>query len=105
MLAVFRADADTATGGGHVARCAALAHELKQRGWHAALASRGDVDAARFAAGAFEEIRIIGANEADDMRSGWPHGCSVAVVDHYQRDRALESALRPWARRILAIDD
>jgi UDP-2,4-diacetamido-2,4,6-trideoxy-beta-L-altropyranose hydrolase len=27
------------------------------------------------------------------------------VVDHYQRDVRLESALRPWARRIVVIDD
>ena len=107
MLAVFRADADTATGGGHVARCASLALELRRRGWCSALAARGGGAAVRFATAAFDEICDIDADgdEAADMRERWPSGCAIAVVDHYRRDTRLEAALRPWAQRILAIDD
>jgi UDP-2,4-diacetamido-2,4,6-trideoxy-beta-L-altropyranose hydrolase len=106
MLAVFRADADAIQGGGHVARCAALAHALRQRGWHTALATHaGSLEIAPFAAAEFDEIVTIDHDEAGVVTRRWPGGCAVAVVDHYGRDARLEAALRPWARRILAIDD
>jgi UDP-2,4-diacetamido-2,4,6-trideoxy-beta-L-altropyranose hydrolase len=35
----------------------------------------------------------------------WPGGVDLLVVDHYGLDARYESACRPWARRLLAIDD
>jgi UDP-2,4-diacetamido-2,4,6-trideoxy-beta-L-altropyranose hydrolase len=106
MLAVFRADADATRGGGHVARCAALAHELRRRGWRTALAARhGSLETAPFAAADFDDFVSVGHDEIGDITRRWPHGCTVAVVDHYARGAQLEGALRPWARHILAIDD
>jgi UDP-2,4-diacetamido-2,4,6-trideoxy-beta-L-altropyranose hydrolase len=106
MLAVFRADANLATGGGHVARCASLAHELRRRGWRTVLASRrASVDTVPFVTRAFDQIQDIEADDVSDMMRCSPQGCSIAVVDHYQRDAGFEAALRPWARRILVIDD
>jgi len=111
MLAVFRADADSATGGGHVARCAALALELKRRGWQTALAGR-TAATVPFAVDAFDALCGLDSDgnggtddEAAAMQRRWPDGCAVAVIDHYRRGAGLETALRPWAGRILAIDD
>lgn len=39
------------------------------------------------------------------MRARWPEGCDLLAVDHYGLDAAFENGCRPWARRILAIDD
>jgi UDP-2,4-diacetamido-2,4,6-trideoxy-beta-L-altropyranose hydrolase len=110
MLAVFRADADETTGGGHVVRCSALALEFKRRGWRNALAAHGSAATMPFAAAAFDELYDLeethGArHEAAQLRQRWPDGCAVAVIDHYRRDVGFEAALRPWARRTLAIDD
>jgi UDP-2,4-diacetamido-2,4,6-trideoxy-beta-L-altropyranose hydrolase len=106
MLAVFRADADAAQGGGHVARCAVLAHALRRRGWRTALAARdGSLETVPFAAANFDELVAIDRDEVGGVTRRWPQGCAVAVIDHYARDARLEAALRPWARRILAIDD
>jgi UDP-2,4-diacetamido-2,4,6-trideoxy-beta-L-altropyranose hydrolase len=105
-LAVFRADADAARGGGHVARCAALAQALRGCGWRTALATHaGSLEVTPFTAGSFDEIVSVGDDETGDMRQRWPDGCAFAVVDHYMRDARLEAALRPWARYILSIDD
>lgn len=45
------------------------------------------------------------AVEPGALRALWPEGCELLVVDHYGLDVAYESECRPWARRILAIDD
>lgn len=106
MLAVFRADADLAQGGGHVARCSALARELRRRGCRTALAGRsGSLATVPFVAGAFDEMQPLERGEVDELSVRWPDGCDVAVVDHYGYDARFESSLRPWAHRILAIDD
>ena len=39
------------------------------------------------------------------MTEHWPDGCDLLVVDHYERDQAFETACRPWARRLMVIDD
>ena len=45
------------------------------------------------------------ALEPRALRALWPEGCELLVVDHYGLDVAYESECRPWARRILVIDD
>ncbi|MBV8538774.1 MAG: hypothetical protein JO128_24465, partial [Alphaproteobacteria bacterium] len=106
MLAVFRADADAVRGGGHVVRCAALAQQLQRLGWHTALVTApATLGTASFAVGCFDELVLVEANDSDTLRHCWPTGCEVAVVDHYEHDARHETALRPWACRILAIDD
>lgn len=39
------------------------------------------------------------------MAARWPKGCHLLVVDHYRRGLSYESSTRPWAKRIMVIDD
>jgi UDP-2,4-diacetamido-2,4,6-trideoxy-beta-L-altropyranose hydrolase len=45
------------------------------------------------------------SGEVAAMQARWPAGAALLVVDHYRRDATFETPLRPWAGRILAIDD
>ena len=108
-LAVFRADTSAAIGGGHVMRCLALADALCEIGWECVFAGQ------RATAGFLKsqkwrgaEILVLDddpASEATSMMQRWPEGCELLIVDHYQRDDRFERAFRPWARRIMVIDD
>lgn len=106
---VFRADASAQLGGGHVQRCLTLAQVLRARGWRCGFAvNRGADDVVPALHGEDMDVLTLEcatADEADAMRAHWPQGAHWLVVDHYRRDAALERACRPWARRILAIDD
>lgn len=107
---VFRADASAQLGGGHVQRCLTLAQVLRARGWHCGFAvnpgAETVVPGLRDADGMeIFALECTTGAEAEAMRAHWPLGVDWLVVDHYRRDIALERACRPWARRILAIDE
>lgn len=109
---VFRADASTAIGTGHVMRCATLAETLATRGAAIHFVCRTDpgnlcdwLQGRGFwvhrlppespaADSTLTQSAIAGIGEIDWL-----------VVDHYQLDRAWESALRQHAKRLLVIDD
>lgn len=108
-LAVFRFDASPLTGAGHAVRCLALADALAASGWRCALASGA---AASAVVPALEgcgherlELDCAADAEASTLAGRWPEGCDLLVVDHYGRDAAFEGACRPWARRVMVIDD
>ncbi len=105
-MAVFRADAAAALGGGHVMRCLTLAKALKRLGWRCAFAVNPEAPEV-VSALAGEEVRLLdpAADEPEALRRGWPGGVDWLVVDHYGREAAWEAACRPWAEAILAIDD
>lgn len=102
-LAVFRVDGSTALGGGHVLRCLTLANALAEAGWVCAFAVNGEADRTAPALAASPHQRHV----IDDrnMKSLWPGGCRLFVVDHHDLDARFEAGCRPWARSILAIDD
>jgi UDP-2,4-diacetamido-2,4,6-trideoxy-beta-L-altropyranose hydrolase len=108
---IFRADATQAIGGGHVARCLALAEALTARGARCAFAvsaeSRATVPAlGRFAGPVFDvPPETAPARESEALARRFPEGADWLVVDHYERDAAFEQSCRSWARRILVIDD
>jgi len=109
MQAVFRADASVELGSGHVMRCLTLAGSLAELGWDCGFAARpGSPEAAPALGSAGYAIHLLeddpGA-EASALRRRWPDGVDWLVVDHYGRDGAFESACRPWAKHILALDD
>lgn len=107
MRAVFRADASTALGGGHVMRCMTLEESLRALGWDCAFAVN---QSAPETVSALEgrDVRVLGgsaAEQAETIRTFWPEGCDWLVVDHYSLDSTFEEACSGWARRVLVIDD
>lgn len=106
---VFRADASARIGGGHVSRCLTLAEALTMRGWSCGFAVNPGAERVipGFARPGMTRMTLDCAaqDEAVALRERWPGGIDWLVVDHYGRDSAFESACRPWARRILVIDD
>ena len=132
---VFRCDASEAISGGHVARCMALARELSGRGAHVELVTRDlpartrDLLVAPAGVTVHElpepsaqeprstdegaplahadwlcvSQRVDAAQTLAALASGEP--ADWLIVDHYALDARWERAVRPHARRILAIDD
>ena len=105
--AIFRADASPEIGSGHVMRCLALAEALEATGgWRCGLATRPETGAM---VPSIRNLRCdhveIDGDEPAALAGGWPSGCDLLVVDHYRRDADFEIACRPWARRIMVIDD
>lgn len=109
VRAVFRADASVALGAGHVMRCLSLGDVLSRMGWEVAFACRAGTEetVSLLERSAHVVLALDGdaAAEARSLAGRWPAGCDLLVVDHYGRDAEFEAACRPWARRILAIDD
>ena len=106
-LAVFRADAAPEIGVGHVVRCLTLAFALKKQEWRVALVTVESTVAA-IPSDPLNGIDIFITDQIDDasvMMSHWPHGCDLLVLDHYDLDAGYERACRPWANRILVLED
>lgn len=107
-LAVFRTDASPAIGSGHVMRCLVLADALIARGWRCGFAcSAQTLDTVpQLRASSMDILVLSEPAEAEpaQLARHWAHA-DWLVVDHYRRDADFETACRPWARRILAIDD
>lgn len=102
--AIFRTDASVAIGGGHVRRCLVLADELAEAGWDIAFVCSAG------AAAVVPALRQRGYRQIEP--AAFEEGarapglaCALLVVDDYRLDAAFESACRPWAERILVIDD
>ena len=107
----FRLDASKQIGGGHAVRCAALAHALAARGAETLfLVNHG----ATTVAPVLERLNSVvlpsnvtvpGNAERAALRSVWPQGAHVIVVDHYGLEAIDETPLRTEAERIAVLDD
>ncbi len=109
----LRADASATTGVGHLARCLALSHALREQGAETVLvAARGDGTAALYLRDTATQVRWIeGADDAahdarqtlaalDAPRPDW------VVVDHYRLDATWHDTVRgAIGARVMAIDD
>jgi UDP-2,4-diacetamido-2,4,6-trideoxy-beta-L-altropyranose hydrolase len=117
MNVVFRSDASSALGSGHVMRCLTLAEELRSRGATVAFACRvadGDMCDA-IAARGFAVFRLnISAPEESWQTDAAQTQAALQtagvvpdwlVVDHYELDRRWEAVLRSQVRHIMVIDD
>jgi UDP-2,4-diacetamido-2,4,6-trideoxy-beta-L-altropyranose hydrolase len=116
MRFLFRADASTAIGSGHVTRCASLAHALAAAGHEVHFACRalaGDLNR-WLEAESFQVHEIHGVADAAMTESVDADATKNAVpalrydwliVDHYKLGVAWERAMAAVADRILVIDD
>ena len=107
QCAVVRADAARAIGSGHIRRCLTLAQRLQDAGWDIAFAT---IESSEELVEdlAEQSVKIVSgdpAHEAEELRSLFPEGVDLLIVDHYQRDAVLESSCRGWAQYIMVIDD
>jgi len=105
--AVFRADASEEIGGGHVMRCLTLAATLAESGWHVGFAVNSEaLSVVPSLVESVADILVLGEHdEVAALAERWPDGVKLLVVDHYGRDVSFEQRCRPWAARLLAIDD
>jgi UDP-2,4-diacetamido-2,4,6-trideoxy-beta-L-altropyranose hydrolase len=102
---LFRADASSQIGIGHLARCLTLAQELRRRGAQASFACRelSGFDPAMVQGQGFALICLPA--EGDDLAALAEERFDWLVVDHYQLDARWESRARSIAERIAVIDD
>jgi UDP-2,4-diacetamido-2,4,6-trideoxy-beta-L-altropyranose hydrolase len=90
-------------------RCLTLAAALGEQDWTCTLAMTAE--ALRFwrrGEHTWPPVLVVDGpphREAEMLRQAMPEGVDLLVVDHYRLDAEFEDALRPWARRILVIDD
>jgi len=108
---LFRADAGTAIGAGHVMRCMSLANALQARGAHACFVSldlpahlESDLQAQGHEVRRLPEA--VRGDELGDARATLDGEQSLVacVVDHYQLGRAWEAEVMAHAP-VLALDD
>ncbi|MEQ8356266.1 MAG: UDP-2,4-diacetamido-2,4,6-trideoxy-beta-L-altropyranose hydrolase [Kiloniellaceae bacterium] len=106
MFIVFRADASTALGGGHVMRCLTLAGTLERLGWRCGFAVNAEAPGIAPAL-TEKDLLVLSSAEKDAaaLRHRWPSGADWLVVDHYERDAGWEAECRSWAKAILVLDD
>jgi UDP-2,4-diacetamido-2,4,6-trideoxy-beta-L-altropyranose hydrolase len=116
MRFLFRADASTAIGSGHVARCASLAQALAAAGHEVQFACRalaGDLNQWLEAEG-FRVHKILGgadaalteSMDADATKKFVPaQHYDWLIVDHYELGAAWERAIAALADGIFVIDD
>lgn len=107
---VFRVDASPYIGGGHVIRCLALAYKMKKNGWRVLFATTEVTKCmlgSSFGLEAYDIIILAEGEELDPvaLTSRNEKGCDLCVIDHYEIDYTYAAALRPWAKKILVIDD
>lgn len=129
MKIVFRADASTVAGTGHVVRCLALAVAARAGGWRAEFVCRAHpghmaqliraqgfavhllpapIDAATMTAGDTYAAWLGVSQQQDAIDTAAALRFSAAdwlVVDHYALDAQWESALLGLVPRLLVIDD
>lgn len=100
----FRVDAGAAMGGGHLARCSALASVMRDHGWRTTL--YGSTETIALAAGEedfADAIRLAPAACGDPDAVGSHH--DLIVIDHYGLDVTFESAAREKIGAALVLSD
>lgn len=106
MRAVFRADASSAIGSGHLSRCLTLAASLARRGVAVTFAMHDPPEAAAawVAKGGHALVRLAAPLDAAELL-GAAGEAELLVVDGYSFDAAFQEALRGPARRLVVVDD
>lgn len=132
MRVVIRTDASIQIGTGHVMRCLTLADALRARGAQVTFVCRehpghlctliesDGYRVVRLSAprdtspsatlGLLPDFSGLGVSREEDARETLvimekEGGCDWLIVDHYALDATWETAMRPFAKRIIVIDD
>ena len=109
MKALFRVDASLQIGQGHLIRCLTLAQYLQSSGWNSTFACLEHCYSLvkRTVGTTFSVISLTDSpsEQTGQLESLEPSGVDLLIVDSYSLSLKFEQACRPWARRILVIDD
>ncbi len=92
-------------GGGHVMRCLALATALEGAGCSVRFVVTVETLAMMPALSSRAVSVVKSATDASQLMAAVPDGCDLLIVDHYAWDESLEKPCRPWAGKIMVIDD
>lgn len=106
MKAVFRVDASSTIGSGHLSRCLTLARAFATRGVDVAFATREPTDHTRGWIGreGHQLVEVAGASEADAARKA-VGAAELVVVDGYTFGADIHEALRAPGRIVCVVDD
>lgn len=106
MKAVFRVDASSTIGSGHLSRCLTLAREVAREGVEVAFAARAPSEHTRGWVGreGHRLVEVTGAGEAEAARAA-AGDAELAVVDGYTFDATVHDALRAPGRIVCVVDD
>lgn len=114
MKILFRVDASSVIGTGHVFRCMSLGEELLGRGHTVAFACRAEpghlidlIRARGYQVYALSRSTgaISGELDAAEVIAATPAGYDWCIVDHYGLDAVFERAVSRAVKRIMTIDD
>lgn len=90
-------------------RCLALADAMKEIGWHSIFTGRSETPltapALAVSGHGWRPLENDSANDPAATMATAPEGCDLLVVDHYDLDATFECQCRPWAKRVMVIDD
>jgi UDP-2,4-diacetamido-2,4,6-trideoxy-beta-L-altropyranose hydrolase len=122
--ALFRVDASTVIGSGHLMRCLTLAKALQQSGWSITFACRvhpGNLiqwlrdqgfevvelatPAQTAATGYAAWLGVTEQQDATELISQLQASVDLLVVDHYGLSALFEQAMTGYYRKLLVIDD
>ncbi len=97
-IAFFQFDASSSIGAGHAIRSCAIADALGDQGWLCKLVTRPET---------YEFIPDLNRFERIDPETFWnsPSKCDLLVIDNYNLDYTHENHFRPYAKKIMVIDD
>jgi len=115
---IFRCDASTDIGSGHVTRCLTLATVLSQKGAHVTFICRDyDGNLLELIRDSDFEVVVLPSGSNDGIITVSQDACEIAaiigelgsvdwlVVDSYELDIAWEAVQRKYVKKIMVIDD
>lgn len=106
MKAVFRVDASSTIGSGHLSRCLTLAGEIAHAGTEVVFATREPSDhTRRWIEREGHLLLELGAGPGPDAARAAAHGAELVVFDGYTFGRDIHEALREEGRTVCVVDD
>lgn len=97
-IAIFRFEASSDIGAGHAIRSIALADTFKSRGWKIFIVTSKE---------SLHFLPLLKTYERISPEDFYqdPRKCHCLIIDNYKADKSYETHFRPFASKIVVIDD